>query len=148
MKTIKETIPLCCQLLGVLNGTFAEHILMHAKWLSCAGFIPTSDWQKMYARSMSVLACVRLYLLLLLFIGSLWNSAVSQVRSSQAHSATHSVLWYLQPAPIWDNALPVGDGRLGALVFGGANTIPNNGDEQDAMKNAELIDGRHTLEAD
>jgi alpha-L-fucosidase 2 len=28
-------------------------------------------------------------------------------------------LWYLQPAVIWDEALPVGNGRLGAMVFGG-----------------------------
>ena len=30
------------------------------------------------------------------------------------------------------------------MVFGGANTTPNNGDEQDATKNAELMDGQHT----
>ena len=28
-------------------------------------------------------------------------------------------LWYEQPAKIWDEALPVGNGRLGAMVFGG-----------------------------
>ncbi|MDW7761902.1 MAG: glycoside hydrolase family 95 protein [Acidobacteriota bacterium] len=30
--------------------------------------------------------------------------------------ATH--LWYTQPAEKWENALPVGNGRLGAMVFG------------------------------
>ncbi|MBM4040084.1 MAG: glycoside hydrolase family 95 protein, partial [Planctomycetes bacterium] len=29
------------------------------------------------------------------------------------------VLWYRQPAKRWDEALPVGNGRLGAMVFGG-----------------------------
>lgn len=29
-------------------------------------------------------------------------------------------LWYDAPAAIWDEALPVGNGRLGAMVFGGA----------------------------
>lgn len=29
------------------------------------------------------------------------------------------VLWYLQPAEEWTQALPVGNGRLGAMVFGG-----------------------------
>lgn len=29
-------------------------------------------------------------------------------------------LWYRQPAPDWNEALPVGNGRLGAMVFGGA----------------------------
>ncbi|QBY04245.1 glycoside hydrolase family 95 protein [Thalassotalea sp. HSM 43] len=28
-------------------------------------------------------------------------------------------LWYQQPAKIWDHALPIGNGRLGAMVFGG-----------------------------
>jgi hypothetical protein len=28
-------------------------------------------------------------------------------------------LWYRQPAAQWDEALPVGNGRLGAMVFGG-----------------------------
>src|SRR3954447_23053575 len=35
----------------------------------------------------------------------------------------HQVLWYQSPGPIWDHALPVGNGRLGAMVFGGANTV-------------------------
>ena len=29
------------------------------------------------------------------------------------------VLWYKQPAAVWTEALPVGNGRLGAMVFGG-----------------------------
>lgn len=29
------------------------------------------------------------------------------------------VLWYAQPAKNWNEALPVGNGRLGAMVFGG-----------------------------
>ena len=36
-----------------------------------------------------------------------------------------SVLWYKQPADIrreWVNALPVGNGRMGAMVFGGTET--------------------------
>lgn len=32
--------------------------------------------------------------------------------------AQQSVLWYTQPAKNWDEALPVGNGRLGAMVFG------------------------------
>ena len=27
-------------------------------------------------------------------------------------------LWYKQPAAIWTEALPIGNGRLGAMVFG------------------------------
>lgn len=29
-----------------------------------------------------------------------------------------TVLWYRQPASIWENALPVGNGRIGAMVYG------------------------------
>ena len=28
-------------------------------------------------------------------------------------------LWYSQPADVWEEALPVGNGRLGAMVYGG-----------------------------
>ncbi len=31
-------------------------------------------------------------------------------------------LWYRQPAERWVEALPVGNGRLGAMVFGGATS--------------------------
>jgi alpha-L-fucosidase 2 len=34
---------------------------------------------------------------------------------------SHS-LWYRQPAAKWSEALPVGNGRLGAMVFGGVDT--------------------------
>lgn len=29
-------------------------------------------------------------------------------------------LWYARPAAVWEEALPIGNGRLGAMVFGGA----------------------------
>ncbi len=35
---------------------------------------------------------------------------------------TQLKLWYRQPAKEWTEALPVGNGRLGAMVFGGADT--------------------------
>jgi len=34
-------------------------------------------------------------------------------------SAADSTLWYRQPAANWNEALPIGNGRLGAMVFGG-----------------------------
>ncbi len=36
-----------------------------------------------------------------------------------APGSAATVLWYAQPAEKWDQALPVGNGRLGAMVFGG-----------------------------
>lgn len=35
--------------------------------------------------------------------------------------SAETLLWYGQPATEWGEALPVGNGRLGAMVFGGAN---------------------------
>src|SRR4030042_2992787 len=32
------------------------------------------------------------------------------------------IIWFTRPAEQWDNALPVGNGRLGAMVFGGVET--------------------------
>ena len=31
-------------------------------------------------------------------------------------------LWYRQPAAKWEEALPIGSGRLGAMVFGGVDS--------------------------
>ena len=30
----------------------------------------------------------------------------------------HNLMWYDQPAALWTEALPLGDGRLGAMMFG------------------------------
>lgn len=46
---------------------------------------------------------------LLLFVGSF--SAVAQQNDH--------ILWYNKPAEKWTDALPIGNGRLGAMVFGG-----------------------------
>ncbi|HEU4554558.1 MAG TPA: glycoside hydrolase family 95 protein [Chitinophaga sp.] len=40
--------------------------------------------------------------------------------TAQQHANTLE-LWYKQPAKEWTEALPVGNGRLGAMVFGGVN---------------------------
>jgi alpha-L-fucosidase 2 len=76
--------------------------------------------------------------------GNLRGQAASQTTSQ----VTRQVLWYRSPASIWDQALPVGNGRLGAMVFGGANSGDNNGDEQSSKKNAPLLDGSQTSAAD
>src|SRR5215207_7136923 len=34
-------------------------------------------------------------------------------------SASEMKLWYAQPAAKWEEALPVGSGRMGAMIFGG-----------------------------
>ena len=39
-----------------------------------------------------------------------------------ASSGRQNVLWYRQPAATWNEALPLGNGRLGAMVFGGVHS--------------------------
>src|SRR5436190_7986349 len=48
---------------------------------------------------------------ILLFLGG------ASVAAAQDSPLT---LWYKKPAEIWTDALPVGNGRMGAMVFGGA----------------------------
>jgi alpha-L-fucosidase 2 len=53
-------------------------------------------------------------LVALVVIGMTWEVAVA------GDGAT--TLWYRQPARAWGEAMPVGNGRLGAMVFGGVKT--------------------------
>jgi alpha-L-fucosidase 2 len=55
-----------------------------------------------------------------LVLGFLLPSAQAD-QSSTAPATDALVLWYRQPAKQWVEALPVGNGRLGAMVFGGIN---------------------------
>ena len=34
-------------------------------------------------------------------------------------NAEEQKLWYLQPANDWNEALPIGNGRMGAMIYGG-----------------------------
>jgi len=43
------------------------------------------------------------------------NESTTQLRRASEASR----LWYAQPATDWSEALPIGNGRLGAMVFGG-----------------------------
>lgn len=39
--------------------------------------------------------------------------------TADAHARAASQLWYRQPASAWTEALPIGNGRIGAMIFGG-----------------------------
>jgi alpha-L-fucosidase 2 len=41
------------------------------------------------------------------------------LRTQRAADSPANLLWYRAPAVNWDEALPIGNGRLGAMVFGG-----------------------------
>src|SRR5688572_9338781 len=56
--------------------------------------------------------------------------AVASPRAEQAPSVVgagfsrlegNNVLWYRKPAPQWDHAMPLGNGRLAAMISGNAN---------------------------
>ena len=43
----------------------------------------------------------------------------TQISSDVARPAGKHVLWYRQSAKVWEEALPLGNGHLGAMIFGG-----------------------------
>ena len=47
-----------------------------------------------------------------------WSSLAASA-NIPADAASSLKLWYVQPAANWNEALPLGNGRLGAMVFGG-----------------------------
>ena len=85
------------------------------------------------------------------FINLLLLSLVICSCSSEKHE-TDLKLWYPEPANMWEEALPIGNGRLGAMVFGNPaneliqlneNTIwagsPNRNDNPDALEALPLV---------
>ena len=62
-------------------------------------------------------------------------SPIGMAISSQPAPNSSMVLWYRHPAERWENALPVGNGRLGAMVFGGT------GEEQIQLNEATYWSG-------
>jgi alpha-L-fucosidase 2 len=49
------------------------------------------------------------------------TAAAAAALAGPAPPPSATVLWYTHPAEKWENALPVGNGRLGAMVFGRAD---------------------------
>jgi alpha-L-fucosidase 2 len=61
-----------------------------------------------------------LILLIVLLYGLMLNGQESDI-SDLIDKKTFdpaTLLWYKSPAAVWEEALPVGNGRLGAMVFG------------------------------
>ncbi len=71
------------------------------------------------------LSRMKINLILLTFVfqfvsGSVESqTAVTSAAIDQKKFNTSTLLWYKQPAKKWEEALPIGNGRLGAMVFGG-----------------------------
>ncbi|HEY0790697.1 MAG TPA: glycoside hydrolase N-terminal domain-containing protein [Chthoniobacterales bacterium] len=49
------------------------------------------------------------------------TAGLSETETFAGRSVSPLLLWYRQPAQQWDEALPIGNGRLGAMVFGGVS---------------------------
>jgi alpha-L-fucosidase 2 len=67
-------------------------------------------------------------------IGAEWADRV-QLSGQAAKPEGRYLLWYRQPAKVWEEALPIGNGRLGAMVFGGV------ADERLQLNESTLWDG-------
>ncbi|WP_234445752.1 glycosyl hydrolase family 95 catalytic domain-containing protein [Carboxylicivirga marina] len=55
-------------------------------------------------------------IVMFLFILGMHSGCYSE--AGQRKSNKNSQLWYEQPANVWEEALPIGNGRIGAMVFG------------------------------
>ena len=55
----------------------------------------------------------------ILLVSMLFSVVLQGDNSAAPGASAKNVLWYRQPANQWVEALPVGNGRLGAMVFGG-----------------------------
>ncbi|HMP92076.1 MAG TPA: glycoside hydrolase family 95 protein, partial [Phnomibacter sp.] len=42
------------------------------------------------------------------------------IMHGKAQTNPNLMLWYNKPATVWEEALPVGNGKMGAMIFGGA----------------------------
>lgn len=85
-------------------------------------------------------------------IFNLFILSLALITNAFAQNESHLKLWYDQPAKQWVEALPVGNGRLGAMVFGdpgneviqlNENTLwaggPNRNDNPDAKGSLEEV---------
>lgn len=55
------------------------------------------------------------------FLYLIFTLAACSEPSDHTVSNNPMKLWYRQPARIWEEALPIGNGRLGAMIFGGTD---------------------------
>lgn len=67
-------------------------------------------------------------------ISAAWTDR-AKVSGEAKGPSGHYVLWYQNPAKVWEEALPLGNGRLGAMVFGGV------ADERIQLNESTLWDG-------
>ncbi|MDE7115663.1 MAG: glycoside hydrolase N-terminal domain-containing protein [Muribaculaceae bacterium] len=64
-------------------------------------------------------------------------AAVTAATMSLTTTASETMVWYGQPASKWMQALPLGNGRIGAMVYGGI------GEDRIALNEISMWSGRH-----
>ena len=79
---------------------------------------------------------------------SIGGLALARKQSAAAQPApAPPSLWYDKPATQWVDALPIGNGRLGGMVFGGSNTGTPNAEHialnEDTLWSGRPIDGNN-----
>lgn len=75
-----------------------------------------------------------------------WNDR-AEIKGIERFSSHSNTLWYTNSAKVWEEALPVGNGKMGAMIFGGVaderiqlnegtlwNGYPLDADNPDALK--------------
>ena len=62
-----------------------------------------------------------LFIIICCSIGSTPDAFSLDVIGADSKPDGRWILWYQQPAKVWDCALPIGNGRLGAMIFGGVD---------------------------
>src|SRR5687768_3078473 len=55
-------------------------------------------------------------------VGQPRRSIPSKLKDTTKPTSNETRLWYRQPAATWNEALPIGNGRLGAMIFGGVES--------------------------
>ncbi|MGD9420346.1 MAG: glycoside hydrolase family 95 protein [Verrucomicrobiota bacterium JB025] len=55
------------------------------------------------------------------FRAKLLAQSASELKGEAAAPESPDTLWYRQPAANWNEALPIGNGRIGGMVYGGVN---------------------------
>ena len=66
---------------------------------------------ELFTEKPTVVHCL---LVILILLAALYAQAV--------HAAGPHILWYDRPARLWTEALPIGNGRLGGMVYGNVAT--------------------------
>ena len=77
----------------------------------------------------------RIAIVMLLSLSLRIAQGLSDIKSAPSNNGQAEVskqveaLWFPRLEPVWDETLPVGNGRLGAMVFGGADNqkVPEEG---------------------